>query len=289
MSSELPAFTQHFSTLAGNYDVLLCDVWGVVHNGVTATAESCDALHQFRDRGGVVILITNAPRPGEFVIGFLDRMKVPRAVFDGIVSSGDVTRALVAERAGQRVFHLGPERDIGLFDGLHVHAAPVDSADFVVCSGLFDDTRETPQDYADLIETMRRRGLTMICANPDVVVERGMHLVYCAGAIADLYVAAGGEVVFAGKPYRPIYEQALAAAQKVRQGAVEHRRVLAIGDSVRTDLKGAAAFGIDCLFVTAGIHAEELGGRENPNATALGDIFAAAGLYPTAVTRKLAW
>jgi HAD superfamily hydrolase (TIGR01459 family) len=289
MSSTVPPFTTHFAELASGYDVLLCDVWGVVHNGVAATAESCDALGRFRERGGAVILITNAPRPGEFVLGFLDRLKVPRTAFDGIVTSGDVTRTLVGARAGEHVFHLGPERDIGIFDGLDVYPAPVERADFVVCSGLFDDTKETPQDYIDLIETMRGRHLTMICANPDLVVERGAHLVYCAGAIADLYAAAGGDVVFAGKPYRPIYEQALAAAQRARRHAVEHRRVLAIGDSVRTDLKGAAAFGIDCLFVTAGIHAEELGGRENPNASALGDIFAAAGLYPKAVTRKLAW
>jgi HAD superfamily hydrolase (TIGR01459 family) len=289
MSHPLPPLTPQFSALAPDYDVLLCDVWGVVHNGIAATVESCDALARFRDRGGTVILITNAPRPGDFVVSFLDRLNVPRTTFDAIVTSGDVTRALVAARAGERVYHLGPERDVGIFDGLNVHAVPVESADFVVCSGLFDDTRETPQDYTGLIETMRQRGLPMICANPDVVVERGEHLVYCAGAIADLYVASGGEVVFAGKPYRPIYEQALAAARARRSGTVDERRVLAIGDSVRTDLKGAAAFGIDCLFVTAGIHAEELGGRDNPDATALRDIFAAAGLYPKAVTRKLAW
>jgi HAD superfamily hydrolase (TIGR01459 family) len=279
----------HFAEFAPRYDVLLCDVWGVVHNGVTATLESCEALRRFREAGGAVILITNAPRPGAFVLQFLDRLKVPRESFDGIIASGDVTRALVAKHVGERVFHLGPPRDLGIFDDLNVHPAPVESADFVVCSGLFDDTTETPQDYGDLIETMRKRGLTMICANPDVVVERGDHLVYCAGAIADLYVAAGGHVEFAGKPYRPIYEQALSAAQEVRGRTVEHARVLAIGDSVRTDLMGAAAFGIDCLFVTAGIHAEELGGRDNPDAAALADIFAAAGLYPKAVTRKLAW
>jgi HAD superfamily hydrolase (TIGR01459 family) len=289
MSSLLPRFTTHFAELARAYDVLLCDVWGVVHNGIAATVESCDALARFRRQGGTVILITNAPRPGEFVIGFLDRMKVPRTAFDDIVSSGDVTRALVAAHAGERVFHLGPKRDIGLFEGLDIHPVALEEADFVVCSGLFDDTKETPQDYKGLLETMRLRGLTMICANPDVVVERGEHLVYCAGAIADLYVAAGGDVVFAGKPYRPIYEQALATAQKLHGDVVPHNRILAIGDSVRTDLKGAVAFGIDCLFVTAGIHAEELGGRENPSSAALSDIFAAAGLYPKAVTRRLAW
>jgi HAD superfamily hydrolase (TIGR01459 family) len=159
----------------------------------------------------------------------------------------------------------------------------------VVCSGLYDDTRETPQDYAKLIDEMRARKLAMICANPDVVVERGDHLVYCAGAIADLYAHAGGEVIYAGKPYRPIYEQAIARAQELRGHVVDHARVLAIGDSVRTDLKGAVAFNIDSLFVTTGIHAEEVGGRERPDTAALGDIFAAAGVYPTAVMRRLEW
>jgi HAD superfamily hydrolase (TIGR01459 family) len=178
---------------------------------------------------------------------------------------------------------------LGIFAGLDAPTATLEGADYAVCTGLTDDTVETPQDYQPLIARMRERALPMICANPDVVVERGDQLVYCAGAIADLYAAAGGEVIFAGKPYRPIYEQALAIAQAVRGTAVEPHRVLAIGDSVRTDLKGAAAFGIDCLFVTAGIHAEELGHRDDPNAAALADIFAAAGIYPKAVMRRLAW
>ncbi len=284
-----PPLTPHFATLASDYDVLLCDVWGVVHNGVIATTESCDALIRYRSRGGTVVLITNAPRPGEVVMQFIDRLQVPRAAYDGIVSSGDVTRAVVARRTGQRVFHLGPERDLPTYEGLDVEVVPVERADFVVCSGLFDDTKETPEDYDPLIDAMRARALFMVCANPDIVVERGEHLVYCAGAIADRYAAAGGEVLYAGKPHRPIYDQALARAQAIRGRKVEPARVLAIGDSVRTDLMGAAAFGVDCLFVTAGIHAEELGGREQPDAVALGGIFAAAGVYPKAVTRRLAW
>jgi len=236
------------------------------------------------------VLITNAPRPGEIVARTtLDRLGVPRAAYDGIVSSGDVTRALIAARAGARVFHIGPERDLGLFDELHAPLAPLEEADYAVCSGLIDDTVETPQDYEGLIARMRARALPMICANPDVVVERGNKLVYCAGAIADLYAAAGGEVIFAGKPYRPIYEQAVALAEGARGQRVQHHRVLAIGDSVRTDLKGAATFGIDCLFVTAGIHAEELGGRSDPDAAALAGIFAAAGVTPKAVMHRLSW
>jgi len=290
MPVVLPPFTPHFATLARGYDVALCDVWGVVHNGAAATSEACDALARFRKQGGTVVLITNAPRPGEIVARTtLDRLGVPRAAYDGIVSSGDVTRALIAARAGAPVFHIGPERDLGLFDGLDAPLAPLEDADYTVCSGLIDDTVETPQDYQDLIARMRARSLAMICANPDVVVERGDQLVYCAGAIADLYAAAGGDVVFAGKPYRPIYEQALALAEATRGKRAEHRRVLAIGDSVRTDVKGAAAFGIDCLFVIAGIHAEELGGRTDPDAAALAGIFAAAGVIPKAVMRHLSW
>ena len=281
---------RRFATLASGYDVVLCDVWGVVHNGVAATPEACDALARFRGGGGTVVLITNAPRPGEVVARLtLDRLGVPRAAYDEIISSGDVTHALIAARAGQRVFHVGPKRDLPIFEGLDAPVAPLESADYVVCSGLIDDTVETPQDYHELIERMRARALPMICANPDVVVERGDTLVYCAGAIADLYHAAGGEVIYAGKPYRPIYEQALAIAQAARGGEVEHHRVLAIGDSVRTDLKGAAAFGVDCLFVTAGIHAEELGNREEPDVAALSKIFAAAGLFPKAVMPRLEW
>ena len=285
-----PPFIAHFATLAGDYDVALCDVWGVVHNGVVAAPDACDALTRFRERGGTVVLITNAPRPGERVARtILDRLGVPGAAYDGIVSSGDVTRALIAERAGARVFHIGPERDLPLFDGLAAPIVPLERADYVVCSGLLDDTIETPQDYEGLVARMRARTLPMICANPDVVVERGDQLIYCAGAIADLYAAAGGEVVYAGKPYRPIYEQALHLAEAARGQRVEHHRLLAIGDSVRTDLKGAAAFGIDALFVTAGIHAEELGDRSDPDAATLSGIFAATGVAPKAVMHRLSW
>jgi len=289
MSATTPPLTAHFATFAPRYDVLLCDVWGVVHNGVAATLQSCAALIKFRNQGGTVVLITNAPRPGDFVQSFIDNLKVPRDAYDDIVSSGDVTRSLVAERAGERVFHVGPERDLPIFEGLDVELAPIERADFVVCSGLYDDTRETPQNYIELIDEMHGRKLVMICANPDVVVERGDHLVYCAGAIADLYAHSGGNVIYAGKPYLPIYEQAIARAQALRGRAIDRGRVMAIGDSVRTDLKGAAAFNIDSLFVIAGIHAQELGGRDEPDPAALRDILAAAGVTPTAVMRRLEW
>ncbi len=284
-----PPFLDRFSTLASNYDVVLSDVWGVVHNGVAAFPDACDALARFRAGGGTVLLITNAPRPADVVVRLLDRLNVPHAAYDGIVSSGDVTQAVILKRRNDRVFHIGPERDHSVFTDLGIAFAPAESADYVVCSGLFDDEAETPQDYRELLATIRRRDLVMVCANPDLVVERGERLVYCAGAIADLYASLGGQVLYAGKPHRPIYETALAKAAAVRGQGSALDRVLAIGDSVRTDLAGASAFGIDCLFVTAGIHAEELGARDNPDAAVLRTIFAEAKLFPRAVTRRLAW
>ena len=285
----MTAFADRFSTLAAGYDVVLCDVWGVVHDGVAAFPEACDALARYRAGGGTVILITNAPRTGESVARQLDGFGVPRAAYDGVVSSGDVTREVVAHRRGQSLFHLGPQRDISIFSGLDVHFAPVESADYVVCSGPFNDEVETAEDYRDLLGIMRARSLFMVCGNPDVVVERGDKLVYCAGAIADLYASLGGEVLYAGKPHRPIYDNAMRKAESRRGSPIALPRVLAIGDSLRTDLKGAGALGIDCLFVTAGIHAEELGGRDNPDPSALDRIFAAAGVWPKAVARKLKW
>lgn len=286
----MPDFIEHFAPLAHDYDVLLCDVWGVIHNGVAAFAPACDALLRFRERGGTAILITNAPRPGESVARILDRLAVPRPAYDAIVSSGDTTRGIVESRHGQRVFHLGPQRDVPIFAGLDLTFAPLETADYVVCSGLFDDTVETPETYRDMLAAMRARSLFMVCANPDIMVERGDTLVYCAGALADAYAALGGEVLYCGKPHPPIYQAALAAASAARGGAaVARKRVLAIGDSVRTDLKGAAAFGIDSVFVTSGIHAEEYGGRHTPDGEALDGIFAAGGVMPIAVTRGLKW
>jgi HAD superfamily hydrolase (TIGR01459 family) len=289
MAASLPAFTERFSTLAPGYDVALCDVWGVVHNSIVSFPAACDALERFRAGGGTVIMITNAPRPGDEVIHFIAALGVPADAYDGIVSSGDVTRAYIANHVDQSLFRIGPERDEPLYQGLDVRFAPVESADYVVCSGLFDDETETAEDYRPLLGQMRARNLFMLCANPDVVVERGDKLVYCAGAIADLYRTLGGEVLYAGKPHRPLYDQALARAEAVRGRATPLTRVLAIGDSVRTDLAGAASLGVDCLFVTAGIHAEEFGGRDDPNASAIGRTFAEVGLMPKAITHRLRW
>ena len=285
----MPPLIPHFSALAPDYDVLLCDVWGVVHNGLAAFPPACDALMRARARGATVVFITNSPRPSASVARQLERLHVPRETYDGMVSSGDVTRRVIQSRPRQTLHHLGPERDRSIFRDLPVAFAPLKTCDYVVCSGLENDESETPDDYRARLETMLARKLFMVCANPDVVVERGERLVYCAGALADLYRTMGGEVLYAGKPYRPIYDMALEEAGKAAGREIAPRRVLAIGDSVRTDLKGARMLGVDFLFITSGIHAEEVGGRERPDVTALQSVFAAAGDVPKAVMRQLVW
>src|SRR6266852_127011 len=276
-----------FSTVASRYDVVLCDIWGVVHDGIAAHASACDALMRYRADGGTVVLITNAPRPSPWVVRQLGRLGVPADAYDDVMTSGDLTREVVAGRNGGAVFHIGPQRDISIFDGLDVRLTPVEAADYVVCSGLFDDTKETPDDYRDLMATVRGRDLFMVCANPDLVVERGDERVYCAGAIADLYAAMGGDVLYTGKPHRPIYDAALAKAAGARGAAASPGRTLAIGDSLRTDMTGAQDLGIDGLFVSGGIHAQELG-QSLPH-EALGAMFAAAGVTPRSVMPRLAW
>ncbi|MGN6571832.1 MAG: TIGR01459 family HAD-type hydrolase [Pseudolabrys sp.] len=285
----MPPLLPHFSEIAPNYDVILSDVWGVVHNGVQAFPAACDALMRARARGAAVIFITNAPRPNEAVGRMLDRLHVPRETYDAMASSGDVTRAEIAARRGQSLCHIGPERDHSVFAGLDVKFETLEHADYVVCTGPYDDEVEGPEDYRERLQTMLARKLFMVCGNPDVVVERGDKLVYCAGAIADLYQTMGGEVLFAGKPYKPIYDMALDLAKRARGSDAVPGRVLAIGDSVRTDLKGARTMGVDFLFITSGIHAEEVGGRDNPDAKALASVFAAAGDKPKAVMRHLVW
>lgn len=283
------ATLDRFSALAPRYDVVLCDIWGVVHNGLRAHGPACEALVRFRAAGGTVILITNAPRPSPWVIRQLDSFGVPGEAYDGVMTSGDVTRDVMAGRSASAVLHIGPQRDISIFDGLDVRFAPIEGAEYAVCTGLFDDTAETPEDYRGLLAEMRGRGMFMLCANPDLVVERGEALVYCAGAIADLYVAMGGEALYAGKPHRPIYDRALAKAAAARGAAAPARRTLAIGDSLRTDITGALALGVDGLFVSGGIHAEELGSRDIPSGSALAAVFAAAGVTPHAVMPRLVW
>jgi len=279
-------FAEGLRDLVGGVDVLLSDIWGVVHNGLVAFPEACEALRNFRAQGGTVILITNAPRPADSVQRQLRKLDVADETYDAIVSSGDLTRNFVAGHPGERMFWVGPERDNSIYRGLDPLLAPLEEADYIVCTGLFDDETESAENYRAMMEQARARKLTLICANPDVVVERGDRLIYCAGAIAELYRELGGEVIFYGKPHRPIYERAVALAAERRGQAVSLNRVLAIGDSVRTDLAGAHGFGIDCLFVTRGIHADDFEGIDQLDPASVKELF---GHPPRALTRELRW
>lgn len=262
------------SALAPNYDVILCDAWGVVHDGRRRTASACEALMRFRARGGTVVLITNAPRPREPIQKLLDGFSVPREAYDTIVSSGDVTVDLVAARGMAPLHHIGPPKDLSLFEtvaavtGEKPPLLSLAEADYVVCTGLFDDY-EDPEPYLPTLVAMKERDLPMICANPDLVVERGEKLIPCAGAMAALYDALGGETRIAGKPHRPIYEAALDHAAALR-GTLDRARVVAIGDGMPTDVLGALAQGLDLLYISGGIHARDYmtGGRTDEQALA---------------------
>lgn len=288
--SALPP-TLPFAELAPRYDLVLCDVWGVLHNGAKANAPASDALIRAREAGATVILVSNAPRPPEGVAKILDNFGIPRTAYDAIVTSGMVTTALLAQRPAVKMYHLGPERDLGIYDGLDVQLSDFETAEVLVCTGLFDDTTETPEHYRETLAAAKARDLPFICANPDIVVERGGDLIWCAGAIAEAYSELGGDVVYCGKPHLPIYDTAFATARALRGADVPRSRAIAIGDALRTDLAGALKAGVDCLFVAAGIHAGELGleNGDEVDPHALARLLEDGPGMPVAVTKRLSW
>lgn len=277
--------------VADRYDVLLCDVWGVVHNGVEAFPEACGALARFRAERGPVVLISNAPRPASAVAEQFEALSVPNAAWSTLVTSGDATREALRQRGGEPVWAIGPARDAALYEGLHLSfAETLDQAGVVVCTGPYDDEVETAEDYRERFEHVVARGLEFICANPDRVVQRGERLIPCAGALADLYQALGGTVVMLGKPFAPIYKLALGAAARERGAAPERLRVLCIGDGLQTDVAGANAQRLDCLFIGAGIHAAETltpTGALDPERTA--EFLARAGANARYAMAELSW
>jgi HAD superfamily hydrolase (TIGR01459 family) len=279
-------FVERLRDVVDGVEVVLSDIWGVVHNGLESFPEACAALHTYRQQGGVVILITNAPRPADSVQRQLRKLGVADETYDAIVSSGDLTRHFVADHPGKKLYWVGSERHDSVHRGLAPVLSELDGADYIVCTGLFDEETESAEDYRPMLTKALTRKVPLICANPDIVVERGDRLIYCAGAIAELYREMGGEVVFYGKPHRPIYERAMALAAERRGHPTELGHVLAIGDSVRTDLTGALNFGIDCLFVTRGIHSEEFAGIDQLDPASVKELF---GHPPKALIRELRW
>jgi HAD superfamily hydrolase (TIGR01459 family) len=275
--------------IANGYDAILSDVWGVVHNGIVAHPTAVEALVNFRRQGGRVVLITNAPRPSPPIIEMLDALGVVREAYDDIVSSGDATRAVLADYRGKSVHYVGPpEENDGLFEGLDITLSGPETASAVVVTDL-DTDDDTPDMYNDRVTLWLKRNLPLIAANPDRIVEHGDRLIYCGGALADLYEARGGMIVMVGKPYRPIYTEALRLAEKAAGKTLDRSRILAIGDSVRTDAIGAAGAGLDLLFITGSIHAAELDAFGKPDPDAVKRLVAPSGASMAGFMAKLAW
>jgi HAD superfamily hydrolase (TIGR01459 family) len=284
-----PTLPAGLSEIAAQYDTLLCDVWGVIHNGRESFPLACAALARYRAERGPVILISNSPRPHGPVIDQLDGLGVPRAAWTEIVTSGDATRLLLAERAPGPAWKIGPDRDDALYEGLGVEFSDLDAARFISVTGPYDDENDQPTDYRDRFVVGVERGLELICANPDIVVQRGDKLIYCGGALAQLYENLGGQVLMAGKPYPIMYDLSLIKAAEALGRPVDPARVLCVGDGLPTDVRGANARGLDVLFVASGIHGAETIGPEGLNAAAVSDLLRQAGATATYAIADLVW
>ncbi len=256
-ASPVPIVTS-IEPFLGGVEAWICDIWGVVHNGLAAFPSAVDACVRFRQRGGTVLLLTNAPRPTPAIEEQLAKLKVPRDAWDAILTSGDLTLSLIAQRRDEPLAHLGPDRDRGLFDGQRLTMVGLQDARAIVCSGLFDDERETAEDYRERLTGPASRGVPLICANPDVTVARGDRVIPCAGAIAALYESIGGTVIYAGKPYLPVYDRAFEIIAAVRGKPVSKAATLGIGDGINTDIRGALTAGIRPVLVASPVHLPEL-------------------------------
>jgi HAD superfamily hydrolase (TIGR01459 family) len=293
MSQPIPIIPG-LSALAPRYEALICDVWGVVHNGLEAHPGVVDCLTQARAARKIVLLLTNAPRPSEPIKVQLESLGVPRDAYDGIVTSGDLTQSVFAERTANgrifKVLHVGPDRCLPLFEGFDVARVSLEDAETIVCTGPFDDTKEGPEDYRDLWANALVRRLPMICANPDLVVQRGDQLVYCAGALGKLYEEMGGKVLYLGKPHLPVYDFVARRLTEITGHAVPRNKWLAIGDGLKTDILGATRAGVDAVLVTGGIHEPELSDSSGaPDQNRIAQILSRDGLCVVAAMRRLVW
>lgn len=282
--------------LAGRYEAILCDVWGVLIDGKKHFPRAADALRRYRAQGGRVVLVTNASRPDDEVRRQLLGLGLPEDAFDDLVSAGELTLREIVARKGQAVYHLGPPRDNGLFEeagrrlGAPVRKVSPQEADYVVCTGLFEERAEIPQDYDERLAALKARGLVMLCANPDIIVAIGEDVVYCAGALAERYAAMGGEVLMFGKPHPPVYAAARERLARLAGRPVPDQRIVAIGDGALTDLAGAGRAGLDCVFITDGVHGEELrSAGEAIDPAALERLVQTAGARPVALARAIFW
>lgn len=284
--ADSPEIIASLEDVSKAYSAILCDVWGVVHNGESPFPVAAAALARAQEAGLPVVLITNSPRRRADVVAQMNAIGVPPSAYDRVVTSGDVTRDLIAE-GPRKIFHIGADRDLTLYDGLDVELVEEFEASGIVCTGLFDDEVEKPDDYKELLQRLRARNLPFICANPDIVVERGERIIWCAGALARDYAQLGGRTLIAGKPHAPIYKVAMNQVADILGRPVERGEVLAIGDGMLTDVKGAADNGFDVLYVSGGIHARDYGDASRPDPARLSAFLDKHGYSPVAVIPKL--
>ncbi|MDU8943367.1 TIGR01459 family HAD-type hydrolase [Ovoidimarina sediminis] len=273
--------------VSDRYDALFCDLWGCLHNGVRAHPEAVAALQAFRARGGKVVLLTNAPRPRADVARQVAKLGVPDDAWDTIATSGDSARlAMFKCVVGTRVYHIGEQRDLTFFEPIHliedcptIERVPLPEAEGIVCTGPFDALADPAVNRPDFLYA-KQKGLKLLCANPDIVVDRGDTREWCAGALAALYSEMGGESLYFGKPYPPVYDLARRRLAELGQ-SVADARILAVGDGIHTDIKGALGEDIDSLFVTGGLAAAETKTATDPDQAALDAFVAEAQTQPT--------
>ncbi len=278
------------ASISASYEVLFCDVWGVIHDGQRSFRGACQALIEWRARRGPVILVSNSPRPALDVKRQLIELGVPEDAWSELVTSGDATRQLIADRGPGTVYTIGPDRDSALYDGFDLRFTNLGLARFIVCTGPREDEFETPEDYRKLLLEGVQRGLDMICANPDRVVQRGGRLVYCGGALAELYAQLGGRVLMAGKPHDPIYNLSLSMARELMARVVHPHEVLAIGDGLATDIAGANKRGVDALFIASGINGSSVAGIDRRlDEQAVDRLLAKDGVSAKFTMAELAW
>jgi HAD superfamily hydrolase (TIGR01459 family) len=279
---------QSLDEIDPGYNTLFCDLWGCLHDGTRAFPAAVDGLERFRRAGGRVVLLTNSPRPRASVGDQIEALGATKACYDLIVTSGDAAQSAMATHFfGQKVHHIGPERDLGFFlapngQPFDVKRVPLEEADGIVCTGLFDDRTETPEDYRATLLYAKTKGLKLLCANPDVVVDVGEERIFCAGAIAEAYSRAGGRSYYFGKPHPPIYALARDDLAALTGEPLEAQDILCLGDGIATDILGAMGEGLDALFVTGGLAALETGTtrEEGPDPLKLKTFLTTARLSP---------
>lgn len=276
------------SEISTNYDALFVDLWGCVHNGVTAYPEAVAALQGYRKKGGIVVLVTNSPKPRAGVAEQLSQFGVPDDAYDTIATSGDSARsAMFRGTVGQKVYFMGEwQRDAGFFEPLslleepvEITRVPLDEAEGIVCCGPFDTMADPDVNRADFLYA-KQKGMKLLCANPDIVVDRGEVREWCAGALAKLYTEMGGESLYFGKPHPPIYDLARRRLQAIDQN-IEDSQILAIGDGPHTDISGGMGEGIDTLFITGGLARAETRTTNQPEAAALAAYIEREQVNPT--------